>query len=180
MLEGELPAKGLVLEIASGSGEHAVFFARRFPMLDWQPTDQAPSALESIAAWARDERLTNVLPPLELDAMSENWPVARADAILCINMVHISPWEATQGLFAGATRTLGESGPLILYGPYIEDHVETAPSNLAFDESLRSRNAAWGIRTVSLIDELAKKSGFVRSSRYEMPANNLTLVYRRK
>lgn len=180
VLDGELPAKGVVLEIASGTGEHAVFMARRFPALAWQPTDQDPSALESIAAWARSEALTNIRPPLQLDATLKDWPVEQADAIVCINMVHISPWDATRGLFAGAARTLAVGAPLVLYGPYIEDDLETAPSNLAFDQSLRSRNPAWGIRNIGEVDEMATVFEFVRSSRYEMPANNLTLVYRRK
>ena len=180
VLAKELPESGLVLEVASGTGEHAVFMARRFPTITWQPTDPDPAALESIAAWAQHAGMANLLPGRHLDASLPDWPVVRADALVCINMVHISPWAATEGLFAGARRVLGEDPPLILYGPYLETGVETAPSNLAFDESLRTRNPAWGIRRVEDIDAVATRTGFSRSARYAMPANNLTLVYRRR
>ncbi|WP_337191032.1 DUF938 domain-containing protein [Qipengyuania vulgaris] len=180
VLEKELPKSGLVLEVASGTGEHAVFMARRFPGLQWRPTDQDASALRSIAAWAEEEGLANLLPPLMLDAEMEDWPVAQADAVVCINMVHISPWEATRSLFAKAGGILEKSAPLVLYGPYLEDRNKTAPSNAAFDESLRSRNSLWGLRHIRDMDELAQRSAFIRTARYEMPANNLVLVYRRK
>lgn len=180
VLERELPESGIVLEIASGSGEHAVFMAQRFPALRWQPSDQDPEALLSIDGWASEAGLANLLSAVTLDASSADWPVDHADAILCVNMVHISPWEAAQGLFRGAARLLGKGAPLILYGPYFEDDTETAPSNIAFDESLRSRNPAWGLRRLSQMDLLASQTGFERTARYEMPANNLTLVYRRK
>jgi cyclopropane fatty-acyl-phospholipid synthase-like methyltransferase len=169
-----------VLEVASGTGEHAVFMARRFPELQWQPTDQDGSALGSIAAWAEEEGLANLLPPLMLDAEMEDWPVEQSDAVVCINMVHISPWEATQSLFAKAAGILAKGAPLVLYGPYLEDRVKIAPSNVAFDESLRSRNSSWGLRHIRDMDELAKRSAFIRTARHEMPANNLVLVYRRK
>lgn len=180
VLERELPESGIVLEIASGSGEHAVFMAQRFPALRWQPSDQDPEALLSIDGWASEAGLANLLSAVTLDASSADWPVDNADAILCVNMVHISPWEAAEGLFRGAARLLGKGAPLILYGPYFEDDTETAPSNIAFDESLRSRNPAWGLRRLSQMDLLASQTGFERTARYEMPANNLTLVYRRK
>lgn len=179
VLAQELPGTGSVLEIASGTGEHAVFFARRFPALRWLPSDPDLDALDSIGAWAEEAGLANLAAPMLLDARDPHWPVAEADAILCINMVHISPWVATEGLFAGAARLLGEGAPLVLYGPYIEDAVETAPSNLEFDASLQARNAEWGLREVSRLDRLASESGFVRTARHEMPANNLTLVYRK-
>ena len=168
-----------MLEVASGTGEHAVFLARRFPSLQWQPTDPDLEAMASIASWREEAGLANLLEPRMLDASSAVWPAARADAMLCINMIHISPWAASEGLFAGAARLLGSGAPLITYGPYIEDAVETAPSNLAFDESLRARNPAWGLRNIADIDRLAWTHGFTRTARYEMPANNLTLIYRR-
>lgn len=180
VLRDQLPDSGLVLEIASGTGEHAVHFARQFPHLDWQPTDPDPDALESIAAWRIDSGLANLRDPVELDAGAGEWPVDAADAIVCINMVHISPWTATEGLFAGASRLLGAAAPLVLYGPYIEADVETAASNVAFDASLKQRNPAWGLRELAVVDRLAASCGFVRTGRVEMPANNLTLIYRRQ
>lgn len=180
VLADELPPAGLVLEIASGTGEHGLYFAGRFPGLVWQPSDPDPAARASIAAWQDDSVMPNLLPPLELDAMQPDWPIGRADAVLCINMVHISPWEATEGLFAGASRILPAGGALVLYGPYLEDDVPTAPSNAAFDESLQMRDPRWGIRNVSMIDALAEHNGFRRTRREAMPANNLTLVYRKQ
>ena len=179
ILAEELPQNGLVLEVASGTGEHALFFAGRFTALNWQPSDPDPSALASIAAWREDAELPNLLPPLELDAASAAWPLATADAVVCINMVHISPWRASEGLFAGSAGILPAGGPLVLYGPYLEADVETAPSNLAFDESLRTRDPEWGLRDLEAVDRLAAEHGFTRTRRTSMPANNLTLVYRR-
>ena len=171
---------GKVLEIASGTGEHAVFLARHFPALVWQPSDADPEALESIAAWSGESAVANILPPLALDATSPRcWPLTDAAAVLCINMVHISPWSATEGLFAGAARILGAGAPLILYGPYREAGVPTVSSNEAFDASLRSRDARWGLRQVEELDRLAVRHQLIRSARYAMPANNLVLVYRR-
>lgn len=180
VLARELPETGLVLEIASGTGEHAVFMARRFPGIEWQPSDPDIVALQSITSWTKEAGFDNLRQPLALDTREADWLIERADAVLCINMIHISPWAATEGLFSGASRLLREGSPLITYGPYFEAEVETAPSNLAFDESLRSRNPEWGIRNVVPLDELADRTGFTRSARHEMPANNLTLVYRRK
>jgi len=179
VLTEELPPSGVVLEIASGTGEHAVHFARTFPHLDWQPSDPDPDARESIATWREEAGLPNLLPPLELDAADADWPLANADAVLCINMVHISPVAATEGLVAGAAQLLAPGAPLILYGPYFDAEVETAPSNLAFDRDLRSRNPEWGLRPVEWLDGLAQNAGFRRTRRVAMPANNLTLVYRR-
>jgi len=179
VLTEELPPSGVMLEIASGTGEHAVHFARTFPHLDWQPSDPDPDARESIATWREEAGLPNLLPPLELDAADADWPLANADAVLCINMVHISPVAATEGLVAGAARLLAPGAPLILYGPYFDAEVETAPSNLAFDCDLRSRNPEWGLRPVEWLDGLAQNAGFRRTRRVAMPANNLTLVYRR-
>ncbi|MFM7349059.1 MAG: DUF938 domain-containing protein [Erythrobacter sp.] len=181
VLARELPASGTVLEIASGTGEHAVFFAAAFPALDWQPTDPSEEALASIAAWRADHAGTNLAPPLRLDAADpDGWPVAEAAAIVCINMVHISPWEATLGLFRGAARLLGSSDkPLILYGPYLEQDVEAAASNLAFDASLKARDPRWGLREAEALDALAATHGMARTERHAMPANNIMLVYRR-
>lgn len=174
-----LPATGTALEIASGSGEHAVHFAAAFPHLDWQPSDPDPAGLTSIAAYRAEAGLANLAPPVALDAASADWPVDRADAILCINMVHISPWEATPGLFAGAARLLEPGAALILYGPYTEPDVPTAASNLAFDTSLRSRNPAWGLRDTDAVKAAAADAGFVFAERRVMPANNLMLLFRR-
>jgi len=178
ILAQELPATGLVLEIASGSGEHVIHFAGRFPDIRWQPSDPDPVARKSIMAWAAEAALTNVATPLDIDASSPDWPIARADALLCINMTHISPWEATLGLLDGAMRLLGPAAPLIIYGPFLQGDVETAHSNLAFDAQLRARDARFGIRAVADIDAAASTHGLERTALYPMPANNLTLVYR--
>ncbi|MDJ0643545.1 MAG: DUF938 domain-containing protein [Erythrobacter sp.] len=181
ILRHELPEWGAVLEVASGSGEHAVYFAEHMPALAWQPSDPSSEAIASIEAYRAEYEGVNLREPLVLDASQiASWPIERADAILCCNMVHIAPWEATVGLFAGAGRLLEEGAPLVLYGPYFEAEVEPAPSNVDFDVGLRERNPDWGIRTVRSIDDLAGASGFNRSARHEMPANNLTLVYRRR
>lgn len=181
VLARELPASGTVLEIAAGTGEHAVFFAEAFPALAWQPTDPSPEALASISAYRADYPGDNLAASLLLDAAApETWPLPQADAILCINMVHISPWEATLGLFRGASHVLRTSGaPLILYGPYIEQGVETSPSNLEFDASLKARNPLWGLRVAEALDALAATHGMQRAARYALPANNIMLVYRR-
>ncbi|MFN7030616.1 MAG: DUF938 domain-containing protein [Sphingopyxis sp.] len=174
-----LPASGTVLEVASGSGEHAVHFAAAFPKLRWRPSDPDPAALVSIAAWSAEAGLPNIAAPLHLDASAPDWPLGHADALLCINMVHISPWAATLGLFAGAARLLGAGAPLILYGPYIEAAAATADSNLAFDASLRSRNPAWGLREVEVVVDAAARHGFRFTERRAMPANNLMLLFRK-
>ena len=180
VLMRELPASGTVLEIAAGTGEHAVFFAERFPAMKWQPTDPSHEALASITAYRADYPGNNLAAPLLLDAAApEAWPVVQAAALVCINMVHISPWEATLGLFRGAAQSLSTSGaPLILYGPYIEQGVETAPSNLHFDASLKARNPLWGLREAKALDALAATHGMRRTARHALPANNIMLVYR--
>ncbi len=170
-----LPEHGTVLEVASGSGEHAAFFAERFPGLTFVPSDPDATARASIAAWCAG--LANVAPPLAIDAAAGEWPIAAADAVLCINMVHISPWEATVGLFRACAVLLPPGAPLILYGPYREAGVATAESNLSFDESLKARNSAWGLRDVADMDRLAADCGFARTGRVAMPANNLMLGY---
>jgi hypothetical protein len=179
VLRGVLPATGLVLETASGSGEHIVHFARAFPDLTFQPSDPEDAALHSIAAWTQDTGATNILPPVMLDAEADRWPVAAADAILCINMIHISPWRATEGLFRGAAKLLREGSPLYLYGAYRRAGVVTAPSNEAFDASLKSRNPEWGLRDLETVAALARAKGFSAPAVTEMPANNLSVVFRR-
>ena len=178
VLAEELPDRGLVLEVASGSGEHAVFLARQFPALDWQPSDVDLEALASVDAWAAEAAVANLRPAIALDAAQANWPIAAADAVLCVNMVHISLWSAAVGLFTGAGRILTSGAPLVLYGPFIEPGRETAPSNLAFDQSLKQRNSEWGLRSTADLDALAADHGLRRTARYAMPANNLVLVYR--
>jgi hypothetical protein len=175
----ELPQSGRVVEIASGSGEHVIYFAGAMPQLHWQPSDPDPAGLASIRAYGDDAALPNVAAPLLIDAAADAWPVDTADAVLCINMVHISPWAATVGLFAGAARILPRGAPLILYGPFIEPNVPTAASNLDFDASLRDRNPGWGLRDLSALDALAAGHGFTRTRCTAMPANNLLLVWRR-
>jgi Protein of unknown function (DUF938) len=179
VLREVLPERGTLLEIASGTGEHAVYFAGLFPHLMWQPTDPDVQALESIRAWRAEAGPANLLEPLRLDAAAETWPVVAAEAILCINMVHISPWAATEGLMRGAGRLLGAGAPLVLYGPYRRAGVPTAPSNEAFDESLRSRNPEWGLRDLEAVEAEAAGQGLRLERVVEMPADNLTLVFRR-
>jgi SAM-dependent methyltransferase len=171
-----LPSSGLVLEIASGTGEHALAFAQRFPQLIWQPSDPDPEALASIAAWQADGP-ANLRPPVQIDVRAAEWPIARADAILCINMVHISPWECSLGLLDGARRILGKGAPLILYGPWLEADVEAVPSNLAFDLDLKARDSRWGLRLVEDFAAEAALRGFVLAERRPMPSNNLMLRF---
>lgn len=180
VLDTVLPGSGTVLEIASGTGEHAVCFAARFPHLLWQPTDMSDAAIASIAAWRAGSGLPNLLAPLHLDLCAVEWPVVKCDAMFCANMTHIAPWEATDGLFRSASASLYGEGPLVLYGPFIEEGVPTAPSNLAFDLNLKSRNAQWGLRDVADLDNVAADAGLIRCDRMAMPANNLILIYRRK
>ena len=173
-----LPASGTVLEIASGTGEHAGYFAERFPNLDWQPSDLHPDALASIAAWRAAAGLPNLREPVTIDAAAPDWPVGEADALLNINMVHISPWACAQGLIAGAARVLTAGAPLILYGPWLKDDIATAPSNLAFDADLKRRDPEWGLRRVEDFAEAAERRGFGLVETRMMPANNLMLLLR--
>ena len=175
-----LPESGTVLEIASGSGEHITHFATLFPALSWQPSDPSAEARASILEWSEAEGVANVLPPLDLDAAGETWPIDHADAIISINMVHISPWQATLGLLKGAGRLLPQGSTLFLYGPYRRQGQPFAQSNEAFDASLRARNPAWGIRLLEDVADAAEQSGLVMTTTVEMPANNLSVVFRRQ
>ena len=179
ILRKVLPTRGLILEVASGRGEHVTYLAERLPALDWQPSDPSPAARASIAAWTAAEGLTNVRPPLDLDASALPWPVSAADAILAINMVHISPWAATQGLLREAARLLPPGGLLYLYGPFIEAGIPLAPSNAAFDADLRARNVAWGLRDLTAVEAAAAESGLRIEAVLPMPANNLAVIVRR-
>jgi hypothetical protein len=177
-LRERLPARGLVLEIASGTGEHIVHFARAVPGLSYQPSDPDPENRASIAAWIAAEGLKNVRAPVDLDATGKKWPVATADAILCANMIHIAPWEAALGLIAGAARTLFPGGFLHLYGPFKRGGKHTAPSNAEFDASLRARDARWGVRDLDDFAAEAARVGFGAPDIVAQPANNLSLFFR--
>jgi SAM-dependent methyltransferase len=178
VLRRVLPRDGLVLEIASGGGEHAAYFASNLPSLRWQPTDANSEMFESIAAHRAAIGVANLLSPLHLDVTSQQWPVERADAMVCCNMIHIAPWAATEGLIAGAGRTLRRGGLLYLYGPYKIDGRHTAPSNQDFDARLRAQNPLWGVRDLADISSLAKRQGFALSETVPMPANNLSVIFR--
>jgi SAM-dependent methyltransferase len=179
VLRRVLPPQGFVLEVASGSGEHAAYFAKGLPGMSWQPTDLDPQVLASIAAHRQAAGAANLLPPLSLDVMAEEWPAARADALVCINMIHITPWAASEGLLAGAERVLPAGGVLYLYGPYRIDGRHTAPSNLAFDAWLRGQNAQWGVRDLTDVTALARRHGLALAETVPMPANNLSVIFRR-
>lgn len=181
VLRAHLPAKARVLEIASGSGEHALAFARALPAMTWTPSDPSPEALASIAAWRAEAGLPNLNAPFELDAAApETWPKVDVQVVFCANMIHISPWAATEGLLAGAGRILPDPGGLlVLYGPYRESDVPLAPSNATFDASLKSRDPAWGLRDLDEVVALAKTHRLHLTRRVEMPANNLMLLFRR-
>jgi SAM-dependent methyltransferase len=180
VLRDRLPPAALILEIASGTGEHAVWFSSALPAATWQPTDMDPEALESIAAWRDSANLPNLLPPLRLDASTDVWPAIQADAVVAINMLHIAPWAATQGLIAGAARILAPDGLLFLYGPFREAGRHTGAGNAAFDADLRARNPSWGIRDLNEVTALAATHGLTTCERIDMPANNLSVVFRRR
>lgn len=181
VLKAHLPARGHVLEIAAGSGEHAVAFAAALPGLDWTPSDPSPEARASIAAWRAEAGPTNLTPPLALDMLdATTWPAGPVSAIFCANMIHISPWGATLGLMALAGQALtSPGGLLVLYGPYAEADTPLAPSNAAFDVSLKSRDPAWGLRDRDAVTAVARAHGLALTRRVEMPANNLMLLFRR-
>lgn len=172
-----LPAEGSVLELASGSGEHAVAFARQFDGLSWQPSDPDPAARASIAQRRLEADLANLSIPLEIDVAGANWPKASFDAIVCINMLHISPWSAAEGLMSGAGRILRPGGGLYLYGPFLRQGYPTAPSNLAFDRSLRERDPRWGLRLLEDVAALAETHTLELRQVVEMPANNLSVWF---
>jgi hypothetical protein len=179
-LRPRLPRSGLVLELASGTGEHLAALAALTPGLSFQPTDPEPEARASIDAWARHLGLGNLHPALPLDAAAPGtWPLGAAAAVLCVNMIHIAPWAATLGLMRGAGRLLSAGGPLFLYGPFRRGGSHTATSNAAFDESLRARDPSWGVRDIEAVAEAAAEAGLTLSEAIPMPANNLTLVFRR-
>jgi len=184
VLEGWLPARGRILELASGTGEHAVFLAARFPGLDWLPSDPDPRHRASIAAHCQADGSANLGAPLDIDVTAADWPLAAAatplDAMVCCNMIHIAPWAAAEGLFAGAARYLRAGGGLFLYGPFRRAGVPTAPSNEAFDASLRARNPAWGLRDLETVAALAAGAGFAAPLVEVMPANNLALWFVRQ
>jgi SAM-dependent methyltransferase len=178
VLKRFLPARALVLEVASGSGEHAAFFAKALPSVSWLPTDIDAKALASIAAFRAEAGVPNLLAPVRLDVTTPSWPVKRLDAIICNNMTHISPWAASEGLMAGAARTLRAGGMLFLYGPYKIDGRHTARSNQEFDAYLRSQNPEWGIRDLGEMRALAGRHGLTLIETVAMPANNLTVILR--
>ena len=180
VLQPRLPPSGLILEVASGTGEHAIYCAAAMPGLRWQPTDPDDEAVASIAAWRAYAGLANLLPPFRLDAEApESWLVKQADAIVNINMIHISPWAATKGIMQGASNLLPDKGQLFLYGPYLERDVVTAPSNLEFDRSLKERNPTWGLRHLDDVSALAGQYGLLLAERIAMPANNLVLAFKK-
>ena len=181
VLREVLPGAGNALEIASGTGQHVAWFAAGLPGWTWQPTDVQPAALDSIAAWVAQRGLLNVLPPLRLDVMAQRWlpDDARFDAIVCANMLHIAPWATCAALMQGSARHLAAGGVLITYGPYLEDGVPTAEGNLAFDQSLRAQDAAWGLRHRKDVEGEGARAGLQLAARHAMPANNLLLVWTR-
>ena len=176
VLSRVLPARGLVLEIASGTGQHAVHFAAALPGLRWQPSDPDPEFRRSIDARRAEAALPNLLPAIELDVQRAPWPVARADAVLCINMVHVAPWAATAALMRGAGRVLASGGVLVLYGPYRRGGRHTSPSNEEFDRALRDENPEWGLRDAEAVIDEAGREGLALREIVAMPANNLSIV----
>ena len=185
MLHKLLAATGQALEISSGTGQHAAHFAGNMPGWVWQPSDAQADGFESIAAWCAQTGQANVREPVVLDVISTCWPSVgdefpdKFDAIFCANMLHIAPWATCAALMAGSTKYLSPNGALITYGPYLERNVPTSPGNLAFDESLRQRDPAWGIRALEDVVQQATLAGLQLGERFEMPANNLLLVFRR-
>lgn len=176
VLRSVLPTTGKVLEIASGTGQHVCFFAQALPGIHWHPTEPDDASRESIVVRTHEARLTNVAAPVALNVLEAHWPIGEDfDAMLCVNMIHISPWAATHALLSGAARHLSPRGKLILYGPYRENGT-AVPSNLEFDASLKRRNPEWGLRDLEEVERLAAAQGFRREQRVDMPANNLTLV----
>ena len=183
ILNRVLPSTGLVLEIGCGTGEHAVCFAGAMPSLTWQPSDVDSESRTSTACWIKFANLSNVLAPLDIDVCSSLWGVEQAapfDAIVSINMVHIAPWAACLGLFAGASRLLRAGGLLVLYGPFMRGGVHSAPSNAAFDTSLKARNPSWGVRDISDLERVGNASRLRLLEMIDMPANNMLIVFVRE
>ena len=174
-----LPPRGVVLEIASGTGQHVIHFAKAFPGLTWQPSDSDAEFRESVALRARAEQLANVNPPIALDVTRLPWPLQAADAALCINMIHVAPWSATLALFEGARALLPAQHVLFLYGPYRRHGRHTSQSNAQFDSDLRAQDPAWGLRDLEAVAEVAERAGFALTETVEMPANNFSLVFKR-
>ena len=175
-----LPDSGLMLEVASGSGEHVAYLAPIFPALEWQPSDRDPALFDSIAAHSADTGAANIRPPIRLDVTEKPWPLSKADAMLAVNMIHVAPWHAAEGLIDGAGAILAPGGPLVLYGPFRRDGRHTAPSNEAFDAALRRENADWGVRDLDELAAAAARCGLDVDRAIEMPANNLTVVLRKR
>ena len=177
VLRGVLPARGLVLEVASGTGQHVAALAAALPGTMFQPSEMQFAMHASIRAWS--DGLLNVRPPLAIDVCDARWGVARADAVLAINMIHIAPWEATLGLLAGAAALLEPGGLLYLYGPFAEAGLHTSTSNAAFDRDLRARDPAWGVRDLETVAGEAHARGFAVEAVMAMPANNRSVLLRR-
>ncbi len=177
-----LPESARVLEIASGTGQHAAFFAERLPGLLWMPSDGDPDCLDAIAAWIAESGRDNIAPPRVIDASSADWAegVEPIDAIFNANMIHISPWRVGEGLFAGAGRALAPGGLLLVYGPFKVGGAHTAPSNAAFDESLRARDVSWGVRDLETVVETAGRAGLVHRESNDLPANNKLIVFEKR
>ena len=180
VLSRVLPKRGVVLEIASGTGQHVVHFAKALPGLAWQPSDPDPELLESIALRVREERLANIHPPIALDVARLPWPLRTADAIVCINMIHVAPWSATLALFEGAKALLPARHALFLYGPYRRHGGHTSESNARFDADLRAQDPQWGLRDLEAVSEVADGAGFGLTEIVAMPANNFSLVFERR
>lgn len=178
VLETELPKSGTVLEIASGSGQHAAFFAQHLPHLVWQPSDRDPDALASISEHVSEAALPNLLRPIALDVLALPWPVQRASAVACVNMIHIAPFSACLSLIRGARALLEQGAPLVLYGPYIIDGDFGADSNVAFDQRLRGENPAWGVRELRDVEREANALGLHLTALVPRPANNHVVVFR--
>lgn len=175
-----LPKRGIVLEIASGSGQHVVHFARALPYLTWQPSDSDAELRESISRRVEDERLANVNPAIDLDVTILPWPLRTADAVVCINMIHVAPWSATLALFDGARALLPARHILFLYGPYRRFGDHTSESNARFDSDLRAHDSQWGVRDLEAVSEVAARASFALTEIVQMPANNLSLVFERR
>lgn len=179
VLKAVLPKSGLVLEIASGTGQHAVHFAAALPDIVWQPSDIDPELRASVSAWRDEAALGNLMEPIHLDVTADPWPIRDAAAMVCSNMIHIAPWEACIGLLDGAGRILPEGGILYMYGPYKVGGKHTAPSNAQFDQSLRARDASWGIRNLDDVALEARRRGLHLIKTQQMPANNFSVIYRK-